>query len=170
MAYSEPYLTTVVKILFDDAGLHVLHDFHHLIHHHIGKIKGDDRLHKTLLHRTMVEGIGGRLTIGHDESAGAEIHAAVVAHHHQEHVGEFAGVDLPQNRLARRTTGFSVVVAAEIRALCSEHIGITNVAGIVVLFAVTRHDVLHLINILHMMSKSEELTPFLGVISLAFVL
>jgi hypothetical protein len=40
--------------------------------------------------------------------------------------------------------------------------------GIIVFFPISGYDILHFIHALHVMGKSEELTPFLGVISLAF--
>ena len=43
-------------------------------------------------------------------------------------------------------------------------------AGIVILSAILRHDLPHLVDRRHMMSKGKELTPFLGIVSLAYAI
>ena len=117
----------------------------------------------------MGDGIGCSLSISDNKSAGAEINAAIVSNDDDKDVGELVGVDLSEDGLACRRRGFAVVVGAELLPTRPQHVGIADVARVEILLAILRQEFLHLIDVLDMMGKGEELTPLLRVESFAYV-
>ena len=101
-------------------------------------------------------------------AACAELHAAKVADDKDNDVGQFVGVNLPEDRFAGCAARFAVVVGAERLALGTNHIGPADVAGVVVLPLVLLHQRHRLLDRADRMRKSEELTPEFGISTLAF--
>ena len=157
----------VVKGLADDAGLHIFDDAHHIIHHHIGEAVGNFLLDEPFLLHSMVDGIGCRLAVGHDESAGAQQDTAKIADDHHEDIGEFPAVDLSQDRLAGSAARFAVIVGSELVAFMSQHISPADVSCVEVFLAVLGHNLFHLVNTLHVVGKGEEFTTLFRNRSLA---
>lgn len=102
LADAETELAGIVEGLAEDAGLHVLNNAHDVVHLWIGERKDYLLLHLTGLDGGMGNGVDGCLAVGNDESAGAEVYAAIVAHDDDEYVGELVGIDLSEDGLASR--------------------------------------------------------------------
>ena len=166
-ADAETDFTGVVVSLADDAWLHLLDDSHHLVHQRVGERVGDDFLYLARFNLCVGNGVGSGLAIGDDKSAGAQIHAPVVAHHDDEDIGEFVGVDLSEYGLAGCAGGLAIVVGTEVGTLRAEHIGVADMAGVVIFLAIAGQKVLDLVDCRHMMNEGEELTPLVGVVALA---
>jgi len=169
-ADTETNLASIVVSLADDTWLHLLDDAHHLVHHRAGERISDDFLYLARLDLCMGDGIGSGLAIGNDESAGTEVHTPIIAHDYNQDVGKFVGVDLSEYGLTGCAGGLAIVVGTEIGTLRAEHIGVADMAGIVVFLAVAGQKVLDFIDRRHMMSEGEELTPLVGVVTLASAL
>ena len=99
-ADAEAYFAGVIVSLTDDARIHLLDNAHDVVHHGVGESVGHYLFYLTRLYLTVGEGVGRCFSIGDDESAGAKVHASVVAHDDDETIRQFCGVDLAENRLA----------------------------------------------------------------------
>ena len=108
----------------------------------------------------MGNGIGSSFTVGYNQATRAEIHTAIIAHHDNENVGEFIGIDLSENRLSGSTRRFTVIIGAKLRTCGTQHISIAYVAGIVVFLAIPGNQLLYRLHALYVMGKSEELNRY----------
>ena len=157
----------IIKRLIHDAGIHLFHNPHHIIHHRIGEIVGHDFLHLLRHLLAMRQGVYRSFTIRYNQTAGAQFHASEITDYHNENIRQFGFRNLTQDRLARRRRRLTVIVGTEFGALRTQHISITTMSGIVIFLTVSGNNLLHLVNCSNVVSKGEKLTPFLGVISLA---
>jgi hypothetical protein len=118
----------------------------------------------------MSDSIGSSLTIGDNQTACAEIDATIIADNYNQYIRELCGIDLSKNRLSGCRRWFAIVVGTELCSLGTQHIGIADVAGIVVLLTIVSQQFLDLINGGYMMSEGEELTSLFSIIALASAL
>jgi len=154
-----------VVTLGDDLGIEILYDLHYGVHHWEFEGEGDVVVNGLFYDLCVLEGFDGCLTVGDDETACAEFDSAEVADDNDKDVGEAVGVYLSEDGFAGCTRGFAVVVGAEVGTLCSQHIGITGMAGIVVTLLIFRHVLLDLLDRLNGQGKCKELTSLFRVSS-----
>ncbi len=117
----------------------------------------------------MADGICCSCFVGYDQPARTEIYPAVVSHYDDKNVRKFVAVDLAKDGLAGRAARFAVVVGPECRPVRTEHVGVADMAGVIILLSVCVQNFRNLVYGCDMMGKGEELTPLFGVISLAYV-
>ena len=160
--------TGVVELLVYNARAQFLHHPHDPVHHHIREIIFYDLLHQFLHLLGLGNGYLSRSTISHNQSTRSQVDPAIVPDHHDEDIGQFIGIDLTEYRLSGCGRWFTIVHSPEKRPFSPQHIGIAYVAGIKIFPTVIIHQSFHLVDGLDMVSKSEELAPFLGVISLGY--
>ena len=67
-----------------------------------------------------------------DEAGHAQQRAAEIAHHNHQHIGEFKGVNLPEDGATCAAAGFAIVVGAKLVAVCADAVGVAPMAGFVV--------------------------------------
>ena len=156
-----------VECLADDTGRKFFDNAHHIVHHGIGEIIFHQLFDLTGDDFGVVECFPCRLSVCHDESARTQIDASVISHDDDEHVGEFERIDLSEDGFAGCSSRFAVIVGSEVLAFMSQHIGIANVSCVVVAFAIVVKQLSDFVEGFDKMRKGEELTPFLGVNSLA---
>ena len=130
------HATIVVENLADDVDTSVLDKFHDAIHRQIGESERELRLLVTLDDFAIFDSIGSRSLVGHDEPRSAEFDAPEIANHDDKNVGEFVGIDLPENGFSGSARRLSVVVAIKLGTVGANHIGPANMSSIVVFFLI----------------------------------
>ena len=97
LADREYDLAGVVIGLGNDTRIHVLDNTHDIVHLWIGERILHQFLHLTGFNSGMRNGISRCLTIGYDKTTGPQVHTPIVAHHHDEDIREFIGIDLSED-------------------------------------------------------------------------
>ena len=148
--------------------MHIFHHLHHIVHHGVSEGVGDFLLHQPGFYLAMLYGVGSSCAISHDKSARAEVYSAIIPDYYDKNISKLIRVYLTKDRFACCCRRFAIVVSTKFETLCTKHIGITHMTGIVIFLAIPVDDFLCFIHTFNMVSKGEELTPFLGVKSLTY--
>ena len=98
-----------------------------------------------------------------DEPAGAQLHPTEVADHQDEDVRQLVGVDLSEDGFASCSAGFTIVVGPENKSFVAEHVGVADVASIVVFLLVFVEQKLHLLHRRNRKSEGKELASLLRI-------
>ena len=101
-ADGKAYAAGVVKCLRDDAGLHVLHNLHDIIHCRIGDRIVHHLLANLLFYAAVGETIYRGFAVCDDKSGRAEVHSAIVSDHDDKRVRQFRLHKLSVDGFARR--------------------------------------------------------------------
>ena len=162
-AYGKEHLAVVVERLREDVRSFLLDDAHDLVHQQV--LEGDfyAGIHRLLYNLSGSYGLGSGGFVSLYESARAQFHAAEVADHDDEDVGQLVGVYLSEDGLACRAGGFAVIICPELLPLMAKHIGIAYMARIKVFLCVLIHKLLDLIYGRNRKSEGKELASLLRI-------
>lgn len=160
----EGHEAVAIEGLREDGGGFLLHDTHDLVHQRIFKGDGDLLINRLLDDGGGSDGFCGCGLVGLDEPAGAKFDSAEIADNKDEDVGQFVAVDLSEDGFPCSSAGLAVVVGSEGEALMAKHIGVANVAGIVVFLLVFFKDVFYFLNVRNRKSEGKELASLLRIL------
>ena len=135
-----------------------------MVHQGVFEGNGDLLINRLLDDCGGCDGFCGCSFVGLDESAGAEFDSAEIADNKDEDVGQFVAVDLSEDGLPSSSAGLSVVIGSEGEAQMAKHIGVANVAGIVVFLLVFLKDAFYLLNVRNRKSEGKELASLLRIL------
>ena len=155
------HATIVVENLADDVDTSVLYKFHDTIHRQIGESERELCLLVTLDDFAIFDSIGSRSLVGNDEPRCAKFDTPEIANNDDKNVGEFVGVDLPENGFSGSARRLPVVVAIELGAVGANHISPADMTSIVVFLLIRLDYILGLVGRRHGNSKRDEFAHFL---------
>ena len=83
-------------------------------------------------------------------------------------IREIVRINLSKYWFTSSTRWFAVIIGTKISTFCTEHIGITHMACVVIFLTIHGKNILYLLYRFHMMGKGKKLTTFLSVVALAY--
>ena len=115
----------------------------------------------------MRDSICGCGAVSHDKPRRTELYSSEIAHDTDEDIRQIVAVDLSEDGLAGCRRGLTVIVGTKLLAFCPYHVSIAAVACVIIFLAGRSDDIHSFLHRFYMMSKGEEFTAFVRVVSLA---
>ena len=109
------------------------HHSHDVVHQGVGEFEAIHFVNGFFDDGGVVEGIACRGLVGVDQPADTQFDPSEIAYHDDTDVGDILGEDLVEDGLACRARWLAVVGRAETALVRADHVGVTMVAGVVIL-------------------------------------